>query len=133
MALVMAVDGKQDALAYAINALAPENLVLRLFVNDIEPAAADTEADYDEVTDGGYVPALLDGPDWDYPTDADPSVAVYPTQTFTFEGAVPAIYGYFYTRETSGRLFAAERFDDGPYVVPAEGGVLRVTPRLTAD
>ena len=72
---------------------------------------------------------LLTGADWSI-LNTDPPVAVGAQQTFTFAGALGNVYGYYLTRETSGKIAWAERFSDGPYNVARSGDDIKVVPRL---
>jgi hypothetical protein len=59
--------------------------------------------------------------------------ATYSEQTFTFTAAVTA-YGYYITTtEVTPNLLWVERFSDGPYTLPAGGGDIAITPRLTLN
>jgi hypothetical protein len=129
MPLLMPLDGAKDVLAYLVNKQAPEDLVLRLFVNNIVPAKTDTAANYTEASGLGYAELTLVGADWTI-LDTDPPVAIGAQQVFTFTGALGNVYGYFLTRETSGKIAWAERFSDGPYSVARAGDDIKVIPRL---
>ena len=132
MPLVVPNNGEGDLLAYYVNKTAPENLVLRLFTNNVTPGETDTAATYTEATGNGYAAVTLTGASWTV-TEGAPSSAAYAQQTFTFTGALGNVYGYYLTRATSGRIAHAERFSDGPYAIANNGDQIKVTPTITAD
>lgn len=132
MTLLVPNNGEGDMLAYAVNKSAPENLVLRLFTNNVTPAEGDTAASYTEAAGNGYAAITLTGANWVI-TEGAPSDASYAQQTFTFTGALGNVYGYYLTRATSGRVAWAERFTDGPYNVVNNGDQIKITPRITLD
>lgn len=125
MALVIPDQGEVDALEYFTNRTASEDLVLRLYGNNVTPAETDTAASYTELAGNGYAPIVLN--DWDPAVEGSPSSIAHPTQSFNFLVNPSNVYGYFMTRSLSGRIAVAERFTDGPYT----GNPIRITPRLT--
>lgn len=134
MALVVCNNGEGDMLTYALNKAAAENLVLRLYKNDVTPAETDTAATYTEADFTGYSSATLTGASWTV-SEGAPTEASYAQQTFTSSADQTAqtIYGYYLTRATSGRLAWAERFTNGPYTITNNGDSVSVTPKITAD
>lgn len=128
--LILPQNGEGDLLAYAVNKSAPQDLVLRLFTNNLTPGNTDTAASYTEAAGNGYAPIALTGANWTV-IEGTPSEATYPQQTFTFTGALGDVYGYFLTRATSGKIAWAERFSDGPYNIVNNGDQVKVTPKLT--
>jgi hypothetical protein len=135
MALVVPNDGEVDALSYYVNKSAPQDLVLRLFTNNITPAETDVAATYTEAAGGGYASITLTGASWTV-TGGAPSDASYAQQTFTFTGVLTgnaSVYGYYLTRVTSGKIAHAERFSDGPYAIANNGDAIKVTPKITGD
>lgn len=132
MPLVVPNNGEADGLAYFVNKQTPQDLVLKLFVNNVVPAETDVASTYTEASGGGYASKTLTGANWTV-TEGAPSEAVYAQQTFDFTGAVGNVYGYYLTRVSSGRIAYSERFSDGPYNVQAAGDQIKVTPRITLD
>lgn len=134
MTLLVPNGGEDLALQYLVNKAAPQNLVLRLFQNNITPAETDVVGTYTEATFTGYASITLTGATWTT-TPGAPSQAAYPQQSFTSsaEQASQSIYGYYLTRLAGGELIYAERFTDGPYPVAHNGDVVKVTPQITAD
>lgn len=132
MPLLVPNNGEGDALSFFVNKTAPENLVLRLYTNNITPAETDTAASYTEASGFGYASITLAGASWTV-TEGAPSQAAFAQQTFTFTGNLGNVYGYHMTRLTSGRIAYAERFPDGPYTMVNNGDQIRVTPQITLD
>lgn len=132
MSLLVPNNGEGDLLAYAVNKSASQDLVLRLYTNNITPAETDTAVTYTEAAANGYAAVQLAGANWTI-TEGAPSLADYPQQIFIFTGALGNVYGYFLTRLTSGRIAWAERFTDGPYNIVNNGDQIKVTPKFTQD
>lgn len=133
MTLRVPQNSEADALQFFVNAAEPENLVLRLYVNNVTSAETDTAEAYSEASGAGYAAIELDGEQWDAPAEGSPTSIGYPQQQFVLTGALGGVYGYFMTRAQSGRIALAERFTNGPYTISAGGGTIKITPRLTAD
>jgi hypothetical protein len=133
MSLVVPNDAEIAILTYIFN----QALTLRLFSNNIIPAATDTVASYTEVVGGGYVAKALTFAHWVL-TAGGPSVGQYDTQQdWLFTGPTNApgtVYGYYVTRNSDGKLLWAERFAAGflPFS-PILGSHVKVTPRFTGD
>jgi len=119
-------------LSFIVNKSSPENLVLRLFTNDVTPSEADTAATYTEAIGSGYSAITLTGASWTI-TEGSPSTASYAEQTFTFTGALGNVYGYYLTRATSGRIAFAERFSAAPFAIATNGDQIKVTVQITLD
>jgi hypothetical protein len=133
MTIVVQNSGEVIALSYLVNKSTPENLVYRLFTNNITPSETDTAATYTEATGGGYAALTLLGSSWTI-TPGAPSTAAYPQQTYTFTGALttnPDIRGYYVTRATTGDLVLSETF--AVFTPASNGDNLKLTPQITAD
>lgn len=104
---------------------------LKLYSNNITPAAADTESTYTEVSGGGYAEISLTAANWSSVTGA-PTVFSYPAQTFMFTGtfAPITVYGY-YVVDSSGKLLFAERLPGAPFTATNSGDSVEVTPQIT--
>lgn len=135
MTLLVVNNGEVQALRYLVNKDGlTENLVYRLFTNDITPAETDTAASYTEAAGGGYAAKTLTGSNWTV-TEGAPSTATYAQQEWGFTGALTGsatIYGYYVTRASTGDLVYAERLST-PRQPTTNGDALRITPRITAD
>lgn len=132
MTIKVVNNGRQVAGSYFVNKVAtPENLVYHFFTNNITPSDTDTAATYTEATGGGYAAITMTGASWTV-TSANPAVASYAQQTWTFTGALttnPTIYGYYVTRATSLDLLFAETFT--AFTPANNGDNIKVTPQIT--
>jgi len=137
MALLVPDTGEVIALQYLVNKVAtPENLVLKLFQNNITPAEGDVAATYTVATFTGYSNITLTGASWTVTAGATgPSTASYAQQTFTSSAnqATQQVYGYYLIRVSSLDLVYAERFSDGPYPITNNGDAIKITPTITCD
>lgn len=131
MALIVPNNGEGDALEYFVNRAAPQNLVLRLFSNNITPAETDNAASFTELAVSGYAAITLTGASWGAPSEGAPSSIAFAQQTFNFS-ASGSLYGYYMTRASSGRIALAERDPLGVFSF-ASGDSYKVTPQITAD
>jgi hypothetical protein len=112
---------------YIVGKTAPGAPKLHLFTNDVTPGEATVLGDLTEATANGTAAKTLTSANW---TVAD-GAASYAQQTFTITQAEPTVYGYYITDNAGTGLLAAERFADAPYVIPAGGGSILITPTLT--
>ena len=127
-----------------------DTLVLRLMKQALVPSKSDSKTRIIQATGSGYAYIPLAPTSWTIitsnPGTGDSSIASYAQQTFTFTGA-DSISGYYLTcvkARTSGTtaptaptagvsdsiLMWCEKFSDGPYIIPAGGGTLKITPRI---
>ena len=132
MSLVVPNTAEATMLKYTLNAEAPEDLVIRLYSNDIIPSQTDSVTDYTEVTGGGYAAQNLIAGAW-IVTEGNPSTATHPLVTWVFTAAVGNVYGYYITRQTTGDLFWAERFLNAPYNIQNVNDEIRVTPKISLN
>jgi hypothetical protein len=126
MPLITADVGAQAILAKYFNSTAPvggNDLVLKLFTNDVDPMGDSTTASFVEAVGGGYTSKSLLAGSFTVSIVASIPQAVYARQTFIFTGALTGpqnIYGY-YVVDADGVLVWAER-----------GGAV-FTPELNSD
>lgn len=132
MALFIPQASEVTLLQHIVNKLAPTDPVLRLFTNNVTPGEADTAATYTEASGFGYAAVTCAGSSWTT-TAATPSTASFAQQTFTFTGALGNVYGYFFTKTTSGLLLWVERFVDGPYGIANNGDAVKLSANFTLD
>jgi hypothetical protein len=127
----LAASGKSVALRAFLNHTRPENLVLRLFSNDVTPSAGDSAAKYSEATFSGYGPITLSGFAWQF-TDGEQPEATYSEQTFrsSLDQSPQNVYGWYLTQEQSGHFVAAGRFNDAPNPISNLSDQIKVTPRV---
>lgn len=132
MALNVPDVGENKIVEMVVNKTAPENLVLRLYSNNITPADADTAATYTEATFTGYSAITLTGASWGA---GSAGVTSFAQQTFTRSstGATENIYGYYVTQVTSGVLIWSERDAAAPAAMTNSGDNIKLTPTLGAN
>ena len=123
--------GENLALEMIVNKTAPQNLVLKLYSNNITPSDTDTAATYTESTFTGYSAVTLTGASWGA---ASAGSIAYAQQTFTCSGAGSEnCYGYFVIQTTSGTLLYSERGTGVPFTITTVGDNVKVTPTITAS
>jgi hypothetical protein len=132
MPLLVPNGSEATMLEAILNKVAPQNLVLRLFTNNVTPGETDLAAAYTEASGNGYAAITLTAASWSV-VEGAPSEASYPEQTFTFTGALGNVYGYYVTQATSGKLMWAERFTGAPFNIANNGDQIKVTPKLTLE
>jgi hypothetical protein len=142
MALVVPNTGDVLMLKYIVNQLKQDGTVgdpsgqrvLKLYNNNYSPVKATAITDLTEVTATGYSEITLSGTNWTVATStAGTNSAVYSEQTFNFTTAV-TVYGYYVaTSELTPKLLWVERFSTAPFTLPAGGGEIAITPRITLN
>jgi hypothetical protein len=132
MPLLVPITGENITLEALVNKTAPQNLVLRLYQNNITPSDSDTAGTYTEATFTGYSAITLTGASWG---TASAGTISFAQQTFSSSAnqATQNIYGYYLTQVTSGILVYAERFTDGPYAIANNGDQIKITPTISAE
>lgn len=123
--------GEDKLLAFTLGFATPGNQTLKLFVNNITPADADTAATYTEMSTLGYASKSLTKTSWTIAQNGTKSEASYAAQTFSFTaGTAVTVYGYFIIDSTSGVLLWSELFD-APKTVQFAGDQIIVVPKFT--
>lgn len=131
MALNFPDVGENLALEMITNKTAPQNLVLKLYKNNITPSDTDTAATYTEADFTGYSAITLTGASWGA---ASGGTIAYAQQTFTCSGpSSNSIYGYFVIQTTSTVLLYSERDASAPFTVTVSGDAVKVTPTISAN
>lgn len=132
MALVVPTASENEMLKTLLGVSNPEDLVLRLFVNNITPGDSDTAATYTEMSTLDYASKSLAKGSWSVAQNAsNKAEGSYAQQSWTFSaGTAVTVYGYYITRATTGDLWYAERFTT-PHTVQNTGDTIRVTPKIT--
>lgn len=132
MAIVASDQSERNLIDRLLNGNTGENLLLKLFKNDVTPGESTVVGDFTEADFSGYAAKTLTNSSWAAATTdgGGSSSSSYAEQTFT-PTADPAqdIYGYYIVGATSGKLMWAERFSDAPRNV-AGGDDLKVTPKF---
>jgi len=133
MALNFPNVGENVALENLVNKTIPQNLVLRLYSNNITPSDTDVTATYTEATFPGYSASTLVGANWGAASSG--SITYGSQQSFTRNatGATENIYGYFVTQASSGILVYSERDASAPVAMTNNTDTIRFTPTITAD
>lgn len=133
MALNFPDVGENIALEALVNKTAPQNLVLRLYSNNITPSDTDTAGTYTEATFAGYSAITLTGATWNAAASGSISYSAQQTFTRTSTGAPENIYGYYVTQFTSGILVYSERDGAAPFAITNNGDAIKITPTITAN
>lgn len=139
MSLVVPNTGNVLMLKYILNvigqgaALPPSdgNRVLRLFNNNLNPTKNTVIGDVTQASETGYSAITLLGSSWSVASLSGINSASYSEQSFTFTTEA-TIFGYYVTT-VDGSLLWLERFSTAPYVLPAGGGEIAITPRVNLD
>lgn len=142
MSLLVPDIGEILMLQYLVNMISTDGTaapasgqrLLRLFTNNLTPAESTTLATVTEALGAsGYLPVTLVGSSWTTTQTAGTTTAVYSEQTFTFTTAV-TVYGYYVTTiYGSPALLWLERFSGAPFILPAGGGQIAISPRISLD
>lgn len=117
-------------LEYVLNRRAPEELVMKLYTNDVFPNHTSTEKDFVEPTGGGYAPINLLSDSWTIIPGMSSRAEHLPV-SWKFNGPAGRIYGYFVTGQESGHVMWAERFEKAPFHIKTSGDEIHITPRLS--
>ena len=132
MALNVPDVGENKVLEHLVNKTVPENLVARLYKNNITPSDTDTAATYTEATFPGYVAITLAGASWG--AAAAGAITYGSQQIFTCSAAaVDDIYGYYITQAISGALMWSERDGAAPFAIRVSGDAVKITPTIGAN
>lgn len=133
MALNVPDVGENIALEALVNKTAPQNLVLKLYSNNITPSDTDTAVTYTEATFTGYSAATLTGASWNAASAGSITYSAQQSFTRTSTGVTENIYGYFIVQAVSGTLVWSERDSSAPFAVTNNGDKILITPTITAN
>jgi hypothetical protein len=132
MALNFPDTGENLSLEMITNKTAPQNLLLKLFKNNITPSDTDTAGTYTEATFPGYAAITLTGASWG--AAAAGTITYSAQQTFTCSGAATDdIYGYYVVQASSGTLLYSERDGSAPFAIRNSGDAVKITPTISAN
>jgi len=124
--------GENAILEMIVNRTAPQDLRLRLYINNITPSDTDTAATYTQAGFPGYTQANLAGGTWGAASGGN--ITYGSQQVFTCSGtATDDVYGYYVVQATSGILVWSERDAAAPFAVRNSGDVVRITPTISAN
>lgn len=134
MTLLVPNNGEGRILNNMVNKVAPQDLRLKLYQNNITPAETDTAATYTVASWAGYANFDFVAANWTI-TEGAPSDASYAEQIFTSSAnqSSQSNYGYYIIQVTSGILMWVERFSDGPYNIVNLNDAIKITPKITLD
>lgn len=113
MALVTTTEGEVQILNVLFGKAAAETFSVRLYTNDYTPVEASTLLSFTEANTYGYSPVVVNAASWTV-TAGNPTYGTTPELMFPFTGAAGYMYGYFVVGTTSGKVYWAERFGNGP-------------------
>jgi hypothetical protein len=123
---------------------AGDTMVLRLYKGGKAIGVGDSKYGLIESNGSGYARIYLVPLSWTVattlPGNGDTNMASYAQQTFTYTGA-DSVAGYWISsikmRGAGGvagsgdsQIMWREAFTDGPYIIPAGGGTIKITPRI---
>ena len=132
MALNFPDVGENLSLEMIVNKTAPQNLVLKLYKNNITPSDTDTATTYTEATFGGYAGITLTGATWGVASSG--TITYGAQQTFTCNAtATDDIYGYYVVQAVSGTLLYSERDAAAPLAIRNSGDAIKITPTISAN
>lgn len=124
--------GENLVLGMIVNRTAPENLSLRLYINNITPSDTDVAGTYTQAGFPGYAAITLTGASWNAPSGG--TITYGSQQTFTCSGtSTDDVYGYYVVQVTSGTLLYSERDASAPFAVRNSGDNVRITPTISAN
>jgi hypothetical protein len=134
MALIITNAGEAIFLANMLKQQAGYNYDVRLFSNNVTPAATSVSGDFVEVSGGGYSAQQLTAATWGI-TGTNPTTASYgATISFTFTGAPTTnsgyVYGYYVTVRSgadAGVMVWGDRFTNAPIIIANNGDEIRIT------
>jgi hypothetical protein len=114
-----------------IGGTANGNLTLRLYENDPTVDENITVGMITECTAAGYAAITLTAGSWAVPTTVSGQTSTsYAQQTFTFTAGTN-VFGYYIT--DGSNLVLIERFSSAPFVIPAAGGQIAITPTMNLE
>jgi hypothetical protein len=122
--------GQADFLETKIGKKPPENLICRLYINDVTPHESYQHDQYIEVSPLVYHYSLIRPEDWSIKTNTEQNtIYLEAVVRFEFSGWCDKVYGYYCEGENSGILKIASKFD-APYAIGVEGGSITVIVNL---
>ena len=127
MSLIIPDSGEIEMLKRILNLSTPDNLTLHLFTNDVNVKETTRLGELTECNKSGYSSVILTESGW--ATSGSPTEASHKEKEFTILEAV-SIYGYYITNTAGTVLMFVERFVDGPYTLPENGGSIYITPKI---
>jgi hypothetical protein len=133
MALNVPDTGENIALEALVNKTAGQNLVLKLYSNNLTPSDTDVAGTYTEATFTGYAAATLTGASWNAASAGTITYSAQQTFTRSATGTTENIYGYYVVQSGSGILVYSERDASAPFAVTNNGDAIKITPTISAN
>ena len=133
MALNFPDTGESLALEMIVNKTLAQNIVLKLYSNNITPSDTDTAVTYTEATFPGYVAITLAGASWNAAVAGTIAYSAQQTFTRSSTGVTENIYGYYCVQLTSGILLYSERDAAAPFAVTNLNDAIKITPTISAN
>lgn len=125
--------GEIDILSYFVNKSTPEDIKLKLFVNDMVPQKDYTIQNFIELSQGFYDDVSLIPANWEYhlaELEGKPTnVLIYPTVMFNVRSFVGTIYGYYGVGTRTGALKFYSAFAE-PIKCSTEGADIKASLTL---
>lgn len=119
-----------------LNKLTADDILLKLYSNDVETGLSETQiaaltvSDFTEATFTGYSDVTLTGGSWTV-TSGAPSIAEYASQTFasTADQTPQQVYGYYMVHPATGELAGYKQYN-GSITIEFDGDGVNITPSL---
>lgn len=116
--------------AFILSRITSRDMMLRLFVNEIQEGSNVIAADFLEASGFDYAPILLSPGVWKLEMDDGISIR-YPLREWKFTGGLGNVWGYYLTDQETGTLLWMARFHPvDPYRILTPGSRVQVTPIL---
>ena len=108
-----------------------EDLLLKLFTNDLTITDSTVASDFTEMSGHGYAAKTLTMANWGTPSVTDgQAISTYAQQTWTFTaGSLVNVYGYYVVMATTGTLLWACKFGAAK-PIQYDGETISVTPEF---
>ncbi|MGH8562706.1 MAG: hypothetical protein ACREXW_00945 [Gammaproteobacteria bacterium] len=131
MPLLVPTLGENRLLENALGKNASEDVILKLFVNNITPADGDTPSTFTEMSTHGYAAKTLTKTSWTVAQSGGVAEGTYAEQVWTFSAAAAVtVYGYYMVGASSSILVWEEKFASGK-VIQNSGDQIKITPKIT--
>lgn len=133
MTLLVPTLGENRLCENALGKNTPEDVILKLFVNNVTLADGDTPSTFTEMSTHGYAAKTLTRTSWTVAQSSGVGEGVYAEQVWTFSAAAPVtVYGYYVVGATSNILLWEEKFNTGR-LVQNSGDQIKITPKFTLE
>lgn len=127
----MAFVTSKEAYRIAFEALKNEDLVLRLYTNEVDISFDTSSNEFEEPVKFAYSSISLPTEKWIIRSANDNVSLIYPKIRFSFKKDIGIVIGYYITKGNKEFIFA-EEFEDGPYEIEREGQTITVSIKINA-